>query len=274
MSPYAPVDLNLEPIQARCSGQPAYLHTSPEYAMKQLLSAGSGDIYQLSHVFRDGEIGRLHRPEFTMVEWYRVGFTLDQMIQETCAFACLFLGSQPIHQLSYRQAFITHCQLDPFTTSDAELAERCRIDGALVEETSSRDDLLDQLLTLHIEPRLGREALTVLMHYPASQAALAQTTHIDGHPVAERFELYYRGIELANGYHELADSQEQQRRLEQATCEREAAGKATLPIDREFVKSLENLPDCCGVAAGFDRLLMLQENRAQLADLLPFDPYF
>jgi lysyl-tRNA synthetase class 2 len=267
VSQCASVDAHIDLIPAIYNHKtPCFLHSSPEYGMKRLLSLGIGDIFQLSHVFRDGEFGEKHNPEFTMIEWYRVGMPFEKLIQETCDICRLFLGDLPSHIISYKEAFETYLQIDPFTASDEQLK---RLLGE--ECNGSRDDLLNYLLGMHIEPHLGKDRLTVLAYYPPSQAALSQTKVIDHHVVAERFEIYYQGIELANGYHELQDHQEQLKRLHEANRLRKLLGKSSLPIDMRFIEALQKgLPDCSGVAVGFDRLMMLRHKRHSIHDVLPF----
>lgn len=242
-----------------------YLHTSPEYAMKKLLSLGIGDIYQLGHVFRREEISPLHHPEFTLIEWYRLSFSFEEMIQETLALITLFLGPQPVETLSYAACFQHVLGIDvEHATQETLLAHT---QGLPPTATSwDKDTLLQLLLSTRIEPHLGTQGLFVLTHFPASQAALARTLDT----VALRFEIYYRGIELANGYHELSDPLEQERRLLQENQERLLAGKEKLPLDNELLEALRRgLPDCCGVAVGFDRLLQLKHHLHSIHPILP-----
>ena len=265
LSANASVDAHIDLIEAIYNGcGKRYLHSSPEYGMKRLLAEGIGDIYQLSHVFRDGEEGSLHSPEFMMCEWYRLGFSFEEMIQETCKFCEIFLGEQKPTYLSYRDAFLLHADIDPFTASDLKLK------NCLKEEApfQSRDDLLNLIIGCIIQPKL--KGLVSISHYPASQAALAQTTQIDGFEVAKRFELFFNGVELANGYKELASSKLQRPRFEQANELRIELGKKPLPIDENFLQALDQLPACCGVAVGIDRLFMLRHNKTSLKEILPF----
>lgn len=257
------IDAHIDLIPATCMGtQTRWLHSSPEYAMKRLLAEGYGDIYQLGHVFRDGEVGARHNLEFTMAEWYRLGFTLKQMMDETCAFIQLFLGELEIEYLSYQEAFERHLNLNPLEASKEALLKAIGNDGysGLAEE--GRDALLNILLATHIEKHLGTNKLTTLYHFPASQAALARTNG----PVAERFEVYHNGQELCNGYHELADGAEQRRRFALAN---ELRSKPLLPYDEPFLKALDHLPDCCGVAVGFDRLMMLRHKVNHIDAVIP-----
>lgn len=255
------------------SHTPCYLHTSPEYAMKRLLSEGMGDIYQLSHVFRDGEVSSKHNPEFTMVEWYRVGWSLTQLQEETAAIISLFVGNIPTQTLSYTQALRDHAQIDLFTTPEKELCQRLAQRGfdEFCLRDSSRGDLLQLIFSCDVEPKLGQGTLTLITDYPPCQAELAQLHTVGGETVAQRFEAYYQGTELANGYFELLDAQEQRERFEQRNAQREALGKPALPIDARFLEALEKgVPPCSGVALGFDRLMMLRHHTTQIRDVLPF----
>ena len=271
----ASVDLHIDLISALFNGQETrYLHSSPEYGMKRLLSQGIGDCYQLAHVFRDGEVGTRHNPEFMMAEWYRVGAEFQSFMEETLEFIRLFLGELPGELLSYRDAFKQFVGIDPFLAKEKELIEAVRGSKlpyypSLLEE--DRDALLNFLLAELVEPHLGNDKLTLLAYYPASQAALARSEVKEGHAVALRFEVYYKGVELANGYDELADAKEQRRRLIEANEERAKAGKRQLPLDEAFLAALEEgLPAACGVAVGFDRLMMLRHKKNDIADVIPF----
>lgn len=270
----ASVDAHIDLFRAQGRASPVYyLHSSPEYGMKQLLAQGIGDIYQLSHVFRDGETSAKHNPEFTMVEWYRTGIPFPHMIEETLALIREFLGPLPSRTLSYREAFKHYAQIDYAALDEAALmhylAERSiEPYASLMEE--GKDALLNTILGLLIEPCLGQDELTVLQYYPASQAMLAQTQEREGEKVAERFEIYFKGIELANGYHELGNPAEQRMRLIESNAQRKQLGKETLPIDEDFIAALERgLPDCCGVAVGFDRLMMLRHEALDIAEVCP-----
>jgi lysyl-tRNA synthetase class 2 len=241
------IDLHIDVIEVACCGKKGYLHTSPEYGMKRLLAEGIGDIYQISHVFRDNEQGVRHTVEFVMVEWYRIAFTFQEMIRETVNFIELFLKlPQQIETLTYRDAFIHFAGHYPPS----------------IEEQ-------DRVFAFEVEPHLGEGHLTVISDFPPGKAALAA---LNSHGVAMRFEIYYQGVELANGYHELINPQEQRHRLKISNQQREKQGKTKLPIDEEFIEALEKgLPDCCGVAVGFDRLMML---RHQLEDIRETSCFF
>ena len=242
-----------------------HLLTSPEGPMKRLLARGSGPIYQFAHAFRDGEVGRRHALEFTMLEWYRPGFDHSELMAEVAALVQTLLpryGDQQFVQRTYQQVFLDSCSIDPFATSIDELraaCERLAVPMPANFASGSIDDALDLLLVSHIEPTLGTTAPTFVHEYPASQAALAQIhTASTGHRVAQRFELYIDGLELANGYHELADAAEQRLRFEAANQTRLLSGRTALPIDEPLLCALQNnFPACAGVALGFDRLLML-----------------
>lgn len=269
----ASVDAHIDLIHVKNNDGWRYLHSSPEYGMKRLLAEGIGDIYQLAHVFREGEQSAKHNPEFTMAEWYRLGVSFEAMIAETIEFVRIFLGNLPYHVLSYREAFRTHLGIDYLYATNQELLSYVIKRGIIpypgIEE-EGKDSILNLLLGTFIEPKLGQNELCVLAYYPYTQAALAKTCLIDDELAAERFEIYYKGIELANGYHELADANEQRQRLKEANILRANLGKTELPIDEHFLKALEKgLPECCGVAVGFDRLMMMRHD-LNIVDVIPF----
>lgn len=272
----ASVDVHIDLIPAIYNGQETrYLHSSPEYGMKRLLVEGMGDCFQLAHVFRDGEFGKKHNPEFMMAEWYRLGMDFDDFIADTLDFIRLFLGPLPSECVSYREAFEKYLQINPFAATPEELLAllaKHEIDIPTGLKEEGKDAILNLLIGVLIEPKLGKDQLTVLRYYPASQAALAKTKTIQGDLVASRFEIYYQGVELCNGYDELACAKEQRMRLEEANQGRLSFGKSPLPIDQSFLESLEKgLPSCCGVAVGFDRLMMLRHQANSLAEVIPFD---
>lgn len=269
----ASVDPHIDLIPTFHPSGNRYLHSSPEYGMKRLLSLGIGDIYQLAHVFRQEEVGRKHNPEFMMAEWYRLGFSFEEMIEETLQFCQLFVDA-PFEILSYRDAFKLYTNIDPFTATKEDLenyivSNNLPIYSGAKEE--GKDALLNLILALEIEENLGKNRFCALAYYPSSQAALAKTRLIDGALVAERFEVYYNGMELANGYHELIDPIEQEKRLHEANTHRKLLGKEELPIDDFFLKALkQGMPDCCGVAVGVDRLMMLKFNKSSISEVIPF----
>jgi lysyl-tRNA synthetase class 2 len=268
-------DVNLGSVRAQVSGfdAPMFLHTSPEYAMKRLLAAGSGDIYQVCHVYRGSERGRQHNPEFTMLEWYRLGFSLEDLMAEVAALARGLLGADlPVEMLGYREAVRRHSGLDPIEATDTALGDAAMRLGmsAAHAGVAGRDELLDLIVGAEVGPALGAQALTFVHRYPASQAALARLDPADAR-LALRFELYHRGIELANGYHELSDVDEQRRRFAADQAARRARGLPVNNLDPHLLAALESgLPDCAGVALGFDRVLMLASNAPSIDDVLAF----
>ena len=259
------------------ASRPFFLHTSPEYAMKRLLAAGSGDIYQICHVVRGFERGRLHNAEFTLIEWYRLGFTLDDLMSEVDALVRTLLGpvatGHASERITYREAFVRELKLDPFTASLEELrqvAGRLGFADASTTTPSHRDELLDFLMGAVVGPRLGANALTFVHGYPATQAALARLDPHDSR-AALRFELYCEGVELANGFNELASAAEQRARFNQDNAERRRAGLPAFPPDELLLAALEaGLPACCGVALGFDRTVMLATGAKTIDEVLPF----
>jgi lysyl-tRNA synthetase class 2 len=252
-----------------------FLHTSPEYAMKRLLAAGSGDIYQICHVVRGFERGRLHNAEFTLVEWYRLGFSLDDLMSEVDALVRALLGpvatGRSSERITYRDAFLRELQLDPFSASMEELHNAAAKLGFNASAAAAhRDELLDLLMGAAVGPRLGSNALTFVHAYPASQAALARLDPQDSR-AALRFELYCDGIELANGFHELASAGEQRTRFEQDIVERRRSGLPVHSPDEFLLAALEaGLPECCGVALGFDRTVMLATGARTIDEVLAF----
>ncbi len=251
-----------------------YLHPSPEYGMKCLLSEGIGDIYQLSHVFRDGEHSHKHNPEFMMIEWYRQHLTFVDLIEETFNLISLFLGNLPKEIVSYREAFKRYAGFDYVKADKKDLlayidAKKIPTHQGIEEE--DKDTLLTFILGFDIEPHLGQNGLCALAYYPSTQAALAKTIQNDDEQVAMRFEIYYKGVELCNGYNELTDPIEQRKRINLANQARLKLGKKALPVDENFLKALERgIPPCCGVAVGFDRLMMLRHKTNDLSDVIPF----
>ena len=254
-----------------------WLQTSPEFHMKRLLAADSGPIFQLAKSFRDGEVGARHNIEFTMLEWYRPGFTLAQLIEETTALVAHVLPQSPgpVVYYRYRELFHRHLEVDPFTTSLDTLrtlaAQRGNMSAqALAEE--GRDTCLDLLMGMVIEPTLGQQELSVVVDYPASQAALARRHQdADGEWVASRFELYLNGIELANGYDELTDAEEQRQRFDADNAERRRLGLPEVDVDAHLLAALEQgLPASSGVALGLDRLIQLALGKTRLEEVLAF----
>ena len=240
--------------------------------MKRLLAAGSGPIYQVCKAFRGGEAGARHNPEFTLLEWYRPGFSLAQLMEEVGELVGGVLERSEWSTVSFAALFEEILDLDPHRSTVAELeaAARARLDYAGGPEP--RDTWLDLLFSHLVEPRLQERGLLFVTDYPASQAALARVREEGGVALAERFELYVDGVELANGYRELTDGAEQRRRFERDNVRLAEMGKPARPIDERLLAALDSgLPDCAGVALGVDRLLMLREGEAKLPDLLAFD---
>ena len=256
--------------------EPRYLHTSPEFPMKRLLAAGSGSIYQICKVFRDGESGTQHNPEFTLLEWYRTGFDhLDLMDDVQRLVTDVLADIMPIDSVqhwNYRDLFVEIAAIDPFTATAAELRTvlQSRFDVTAVGlSLDDGDAWLDLMMTHVIEPRLG-SGLMFIRDYPASQAALARLRPCSP-PVAARFEVYLNGIELANGFHELADAPEQRRRFEADLERRRDCGHEAVRMDENFLSALHaGLPNCAGVALGLDRLLMLASGSQRLQNVIAF----
>jgi lysyl-tRNA synthetase class 2 len=254
------------------AGLNLYLHTSPEFPMKRLLAAGSGPIYQIARVFRQGEAGRRHNPEFTLLEWYRPGFDHHALMDEVEALVAPLLGLEGLaERLSYSEAFLQYAGIDPLAASIDELrATAQRLGIGEFDAGEDRDLWLDLLLSHSVEPNLGKEGLCFLIDYPASQAALARINP-DNPAVAERFELYYKGVELANGFHELGDSAEQRKRMEAELARRAAQGREQPPMDERLLAALDaGFPDCAGVALGVDRLVMLAVGAEALDQVIAF----
>jgi lysyl-tRNA synthetase class 2 len=283
-TPVLSVGANIEPniasFSTRFSGHAdsgprgRWLRTSSEFAQKRLLAAGVGDNYELGRVFRDGEAGRRHNPEFTMLEWYRVGWDHVRLIDESIELvrgALALVGKRgEVHMLAYRDLFRDAIGIDPFSASDAEL--HAALGEVRIEPSGlGRDDWMDLLLTHRIQPGFPDDRITVLFDYPASQCALAKIRPGDP-PVAERFELYVGTQELANGYHELTDAAEQRARFVRDNARRRERGLPELPLDENFLAALESgFPDCAGVALGIERLLMAMMATDDIRDVLAFD---
>ncbi|HDR1059367.1 elongation factor P--(R)-beta-lysine ligase [Pasteurella multocida] len=234
-----------------------WLSTSPEYHMKRLLAAGSGPIFQLCHVFRNEEAGQHHNPEFTMLEWYRPHFDMYRLINEVDDLLQQILDCKPTESLSYQFVFQEYVGLDPLSAEKAELVAKAKQYHLQQAEQEDRDTLLQFLFSTVVEPNIGKENPVAVYHFPATQAALAQISSED-HRVAERFEFYYKGLELANGFHELTDVNEQLHRFEQDNVQRQKMGLPQRQIDKRLLGALQaGVPNCSGIALGVDRLLMI-----------------
>lgn len=278
----ASTDVNLESFDTGFTGPASggarqrFLRTSPEFWHKRLLAEGIGDCYELGKVFRNGEFGRRHNPEFTLLEWYRVGWDHHRLMDEVEALVrtCFAFGGRALgasERLSYRDLFRRYLDLDPMRASDDELHQLTAsfwVDANRLD----RDACLDVLLTHRIEPNLPENGLTFVYDYPASMAVLSRIRKDEhGFRVGERFELYVGTVELANGFHELTDPGEQLARFEQDNRMRAARGLPAMPIDTRFLQALEDgLPECAGVALGVDRLLMAILGTDDIRDVLAF----
>ncbi len=262
-------DATLTPADSGCW----YLQTSPEFPMKRLLAAGSGPIYQVCKVFRADERGRRHHPEFTMLEWYRPGFSLDALMDEVAELVQHLLGRPAgVERIAYRDLFRERLGLDPWDCPLAALRDRAAAAGIADVATLDldADGWLDLLLTHCVEPDLGRGRLTFVYGYPPSQAALARVEP-GPPPTAARFELYLEGMELANGFDELCDAEEQRRRFGRDSAARAERGQPRLPLDERLLAALAaGLPPCCGVALGLDRLLMCAAGAAHIDGVIAF----
>lgn len=259
-------DPSIEPLMTTYTGESVsgdltlYLQSSPEFAMKRLLVAGSGSIYQICKAFRNGESGHKHKPEFTLLEWYRVSFSLADLMKEMADLMRILLVKQDLAVAyhAYADLFEEYLHLDVFSTELDEL-KACAINqgiGGAERLELDQDAWLDLLMSHCIEPQLNPSQLCFVTDYPASQAALAKI-NVNDPRTAERFELYYRGMELANGFHELSDAEEQSERFERENCQRRVNNQQAIPIDAALLSALESgLPDCAGVALGLDRVLM------------------
>lgn len=263
-------------FSGRTDGAPRtrWLRTSPEYPLKRLLAAGFGDCYELGRVFRDGEAGGRHNPEFTMLEWYRLGWDHTRLIAETAelvqAALALVGRSATLTRVDYHSLYRERLGVDPATADEATL-RRALGDVVIDPAGLTRDDWLDLLMTHRLQPAFPADQLLAIYDYPASQCALARV-RADEVPVAERFELYLGPLELANGYHELADAIEQGARFDRDLRLRRERGDALPPRDERLLHGLAaGFPHCAGVALGMDRLMMALLGTGRIADVLAFD---
>lgn len=247
-------------------GRTVFLQTSPEFAMKRLLASGAESIFQICKAFRQGESGRSHNPEFTMLEWYRVGDDMQAGMKLLSDLIESSLGLPPAQRMSYRDAFLHFADIDVFTADGFQLSERSGL-----APNEERDEHLNLILANEVEPKLGLDAPVLMYDYPASQAALAKTRFEDGVEYAERFEIYVRGVELANGYHELLDADELLARNEKVNQQRVRDGRNSLPENSRLLEAMrEGMPACAGVALGVDRLFMLSQNLDSINDAIAF----
>ncbi len=268
-------DPSLEPLiveRGASLSASRYLQTSPEYAMKRLLAAGSGPIFQISRAFRDGEAGSRHNPEFSLLEWYRPGFDHHQLMAEVAELVVCCLGPKQVSYHSYRQLFLDTLGLDPFTATLQELEQRARSELDAGSLSGDRDLWLDLVMSHLVEPALAGRGLCFVYDFPASQAALARVVESDGVSVGQRFELYVDGMELANGYFELTDGAQQRARFEADNRRRKEHCLPERPLDELLLAAMDaGLPDCAGVALGVDRLLMLALDVDDIRQVLAFD---
>lgn len=276
------VDRYIEPVVVDASnvlegdGQDGqfFLQTSPEFAMKRLLASGATAIYQICKAFRKGEAGRRHNPEFTMLEWYRVGDDMDAGMKLLSDFAKHVFEAETVEQISYSDAFRKYAGVDPATASIHVLRIACKsnnVDVSSFENDRDRDSWLNLIMSEIVEPQLGLAKPVIVFHFPATQSALAKVCATADGEVAERFELYVNGVELANGYHELLDADELERRNEKVNSQRLSDGNSPLPSQSELLEAMRHgLPACSGVALGVDRLMMVLLEKESIGDVIAF----
>jgi lysyl-tRNA synthetase class 2 len=276
LSRYAISDPNIDSLEIRTPGGTGqYLHTSPEVCMKRLLASGYPDIYSICRVFRAGESGKRHQREFTLAEWYRLGFDLDSIIDDTIQFIAECLNSPTLAanvvSYEYREAIGQFAGVDIYDAPHNELLAVCQADARLKAELGEdRQAVLDLIMSTIVATQFARGRLTVVRHYPVSQAALARLCPNDAR-VADRFEIFYGDLELANGYVELNDPVEQRQRIDRDLQARQQAGRAGLPADETLLAALESgLPECAGVAVGMERLHMVLDQTDDIADVVTF----
>jgi lysyl-tRNA synthetase class 2 len=269
-------DTNIDSIPLHLNERTVYLQSSPEYFMKRLLAAGYPDIYQVCRVFREGEIGSRHQPEFTLIEWYRLGFELNEIMRDAVDLITCLLESRDLNSpqiVSYADIFFDSMSIDPMTISTEALRKSLDADQHLQQSVGDdRDAWLDLAMASRVSTDFDDNRLTVVYHYPESQASLARICPHNP-SVADRFEIYLGTVELANGFVELTDADEQLRRFEQDRKVRAGKGKQDMAIDHAFIEALRTgLPDCAGVALGLDRLLMIAEGLDNIAAATTFEP--
>jgi len=271
LSQAANTDPYIESFQ--CEGSHRYLHTSPEYPMKRLLAAGSGDIYQIAKVWRAQELGAKHNPEFTLLEWYRLDFTYHQLMQEVETLLCQLipqLDRIKTVRLTYQAAFIEIINIDPHIASNEDLQQCIQAHDINISAALDHSALLDVLMTHCIEPQFRLDALTFIYDYPAEQSALASVRE-DNPPVAERFEVYWGSLELGNGYQELQDAHCNSAVLQRECEYRQQYDYASVPQDQHFLAAMQyGLPYCAGVALGLDRVLMAKLNKKSIQEVISF----
>jgi lysyl-tRNA synthetase class 2 len=265
-------DPHIDSLRSLFGGETYYLQTSPELHMKRLLAAGSGPIYQITKAFRDGELGARHNPEFTLLEWYRPGFDHHDLMDEVDLLLEHVLGAGSSRRASYEEVFLHHVGLSPHRASALELEERARSLGLPPVQAPSlaREDWLNLLMAQAIEPHIGFGTPEFVYDFPVELKALARIRPAEP-PVAERFELFFRGMELANGYHELTNAAEQRERFRADAEARRRLGRSEVRADGRMLEALEHgLPESAGVALGFDRLVMIAANASDIRSVLGF----
>lgn len=272
MAAHGVTDVYLANFSVQDNQRHCYLQTSPEFHMKRLLAAGSGSIYQMSKAFRQDEQGRHHNREFTLLEWYRLGYDHHQLMDEVDELLQLILATDTAIKVTYQSLFEKYCSINPLATSQAQLVQVVNKHGygeVLASDTSDPNQYLHLLMSMVIEPQLAKYQQPVIVYdFPISQAALAKCRG----SVACRFEVYYRGLELANGFDELQDAGEQLQRFNEDNTMSQAQGLPMQTIDPYLLQALEHgLPQCSGVALGIDRLLMLALKKMTISDVLSFD---
>ena len=275
LSGFATTDVHLQSFSTELNGKKHFLNTSPEYAMKRLLAQYKRAIYQVCKSFRVDELGPNHNPEFSMLEWYRPGFSLTQLMDELeLLLTAIGFKSLPVQRLSYRSVFEKYASLNPHTAT-SRLCKDCAVEYGIEIPVGLDDDVdewLDWLLTQRILPALDANRFTIIYDYPRSQCALAQCVEdASGEVVAARFELFCGEIELANGFFELTDADEQRRRFDHDNAQRVKAGVSERQIDIHLIAALDyGLPSCSGIAVGLDRLLMMLCDKRRIAEVLSF----
>tara|TARA_R110001592_G_scaffold321037_1_gene599438 strand:+ start:184132 stop:185097 length:966 start_codon:yes stop_codon:yes gene_type:complete len=264
-------DLHIDCIPAQVGGDIQYLQSSPEYFMKRLLASGSGSIYSLGKAFRDGESGRRHHPEFTLLEWYRLGWDEYQLMAEVAELIKTLGLECPSQVMKYTDIFEQTVGLNPHQAFLGDLQQLAADIAGRDFSTESRSTCLDLIFSFAVEPDLPK-GLVFIHEYPACQSALARLGKDgEGNTIARRFEAYLNGMELANGYYELTDTVEQKSRFDADAALRQAGGKRHMPLDQHFLSAVTSgLPDCAGVALGIDRLLMQLLNIDQISQVMPF----
>lgn len=272
LSPFGTSEVHLSSIASTVNGKPYFLHTSPEYAMKRLLASGSGPIFQLARVYRDEELGRWHNPEFTMLEWYSLDIDHHDLISEVDEFLQTILKTPALQKITYRDAFLQSCDVDPFTASLNEFKNiliHHELANVFSADESDRCAYLYLLMSHIVEPYLAKFDMPIAVYdFPKDQASLA----IVSGEYAHRFEIYYRGLELANGFHELCDPVLQRERFRADNEERMQKGLAPSLLDTNFLSALESgLPACSGIAVGIDRLIAIALKAKSLAEVMAFD---